>query len=177
LETKDKKYIRCVNCSADIDDSAKFCPECGKAQILKQYEKESDSKYTIETRAVIQNYLLMVSGLFISAFLINDIAEQFGLESFYDMRTGEIFTPGADSVFGNIMTIVLLIGSLLLVILGFKGRKQQFYNVPCPYCKENIIFPVGEQAYDCVICKRRILMKNDQVMEIENSVSKHDETQ
>jgi hypothetical protein len=90
---------------------------------LKQYEKESDSKYTIETRAVIQNYLLMVSGLFISAFLINDIAEQFGLESFYDMRTGEIFTPGADSVFGNIMTIVLLIGSIFLVILGFKGKK------------------------------------------------------
>lgn len=103
---------------------------------MKQYEKESDSKYTIETRAVIQNYLLMVSGLFISAFLINDIAEQFGLESFYDMRTGEIFTPGADSVFGNIMTIVLLIGSIFLVILGFKGKKNNSIMYPALIAKK-----------------------------------------
>jgi len=74
------------------------------------------------------------------------------------------------------MTIVLLIGSIFLVILGFKGKKT-FYNVPCPYCEENTIFPVGEQAYDCEVCKKRILMKDNQVMVIENSVSKHDETQ
>lgn len=158
----------CVKCGKEMSDTAKFCPDCGMDQPMQETLKK-ESPYPIEyriyqtnNRKIIGFSLLVVLSLWV---VITQIANS--QEKFYDYVTHEVVMPGFQPFF-LILFIILLILSVVLLVKTLKSRSVAVYIVTCPYCGEQTIFPVGVQGYDCDICHKRIIMKNNQVQKTSN---------
>lgn len=147
----------CSQCGKQIDDSAKFCQNCGTKQqsqktnlekAIMQNTEANQSTYPVEIRTNLQ---AMITAICLAGMMAIFIYAMSWVDSFFII----IFI---------VLEIVFGIG--LIAAIG--KIKTKVYIISCPYCGEQTIFPVGVQGYDCDICHKRMIMKNNQVQKTSN---------
>ena len=68
---------------------------------------------------------------------------------------------------GGIMAFiwwVLIIGSALWFILSIATIKHKVYEISCPACNNNVLFPINETGFSCPTCKMRLVISNGEIV-------------
>lgn len=126
--------MTCPECKTEIKDDSEFCSNCG-TNIVQKQQKAPDTHTVINW----QSFLSIISAIFFF-FIVK--------QSFLDYGD-----------FG-VLSIMLLIGCGVLFIFGLLTLVHKEYIATCPYCGKTVNVVLNTEAFDCPICKERIIIEN-----------------
>lgn len=91
---------------------------------------------------------------------------------YFDRRVGEIYSIASS---GDVtLSLILLIAFVLVFIIALLHLFQKVYQLSCPICGGNIEIPIGTQACDCPLCKKRLIYKNGAFLSAKEITEKMD---
>ena len=145
----------CIKCGQEIADNLKFCTSCGA--------KQDEQIYPIIKKTRPQSITGIISAILFGTLAAHQLYR--GILWYLD------YGPEYSSSFNIIMWVVLIIGLLIILIASIANLKQEFYDVNCPYCNQQVLFPVEEQGINCSCCDKRMILVNGKVQKIEEDTN------
>lgn len=143
---------KCHQCGQELADDLNFCTSCGAKQDIQSYP--IIKRY--RTQSIVGILVSLSVGIGVAYRMIVEITDPAPGGYHFSILIGEIV--------GVILCLIWLFQSLGNLL-------QRSYIVNCPYCTQQLLFPIEEQGINCSCCDKRIIMINGKVQKVEEDTN------